>query len=137
MKLNRLAVIATSAAAGVTLLAGPMSSAAATAGHHTEVFSSCAAAKYKPSNYILSCADANNGIHHATYSKWGANFASGTGSYFYNTCTPSCAAGTLKHHPVTFSLYRPKTVSGQRLFTRMDVSYAGLTETFDLPTSGI
>jgi hypothetical protein len=115
----------------------PSSSAVPASTHHTRVISSCVAAKYKPAHYVLTCADGNTQIKHVSYSSWTAQEAFGHGTYFYNTCSPSCADGTFKHHPVTLSLGRARTVHGVRLFTRMYVSYAGLTETFQLPTSKV
>ena len=103
----------------------------------TRVISSCTSATIMPHNYVLSCADANTGIRHATYRSWTLGSASGRGEYYYNTCVPNCAAGTIKHHPVQFTLGRVRLGNGPRLFTRMYVSYAGLTETFALPTSTI
>ncbi|HEX3824419.1 MAG TPA: hypothetical protein VHV79_08140 [Mycobacteriales bacterium] len=134
MNLTPLALASVSLATGAALIASPASAAPA---GHTRVVSSCTTAKYKPSSYILTCADANTQIRHATYSSWSPKHAEGIGSYVYNTCLPSCAAGTFKHHPVSFTLYRARTVSGKKLFTRMSVSYAGLTEVFQLPTSGV
>jgi hypothetical protein len=119
---------------GAAMVAGP---AAAAPSNHTKVISSCTAATYRPQKYVLSCADANTQITHATYSSWTANSARGHGTFVYNTCRPSCADGTFKQHPVTFTLGRARTVSGKRLFTRMLVSYAGLTEAFQMPTSNI
>lgn len=102
---------------------------------HTQVYSSCEKPTYKPRSYVLTCADAGIQIHAAHYSSWTRTIARGHGRYVYNTCTPSCAAGTFKHHPVSFLLTRVRTVKGTRLFTRITVNYAGLSETFDLPTS--
>jgi hypothetical protein len=134
MNVTPLALATIALATGATMIAGPAAAAPTT---HTKVISSCTAATFKPQKYVLTCADANTAITHATYSSWTATFAQGRGTYVYNTCQPSCAAGTFKHHPVTFSLGRARTVGGKRLFTRMFVSYAGLTETFALPTSTI
>lgn len=134
MNLKPLALASVTLATGAALIASP---AAAAPTSHARVIASCTTAKYKPSSYVLTCADANTQIHHATYTSWSAKSADGSGNYVYNTCLPSCAAGTFKHHPVSFTLYRPRTVSGKKLFTRMSVSYAGLTEIFQLPTSGI
>jgi hypothetical protein len=134
MKFTPLALAAVTVAAGAALIAGP---AAAAPSAHTRVISSCTTAKYRPHQYILTCADANTEITHAKYSSWSAKSAAGHGTFVYNTCEPSCAAGKFKHHPVDFSLGRVRTVGGKRLFTRMYVSYAGLSETFALPTSKI
>jgi hypothetical protein len=130
-----LIVLATVAlTSGILALPPAVGTPAAT---HTRVISSCTTSKYKPHQYVLACADANTQIHHATYSSWRGGRAVGRGTFVYNTCLPSCADGTFKHHPVTFSLGRARNVGGKRLFTRMYVSYAGLTETFDLPTSPV
>ena len=133
MNLKSLAVIGVAGATAVTMLAGP---AVATTAHRTLVISACTTAKYRPHHYVLTCADANTQIRGATYSSWTATSAAGKGTFVYNTCTPDCASGTFKHHPVSFILGRPRTVGGTRLFTRLYASYAGLSETFLLPTSG-
>lgn len=132
--MTRTVAITCAVAASLAMFAAP---AVAAPSGQTRVIAACKSPAYKPTMYILTCADANTEIRHASYSSWSSNAASGRGTFYYNTCRPNCAAGTFKHHPVTFSLDRVRSVHGQRLFTRMYVSYAGLTETFDLPTSGI
>lgn len=133
MKTRGIAIAVASAAMVVTSFAAP----AAASSQHTKAIAACTKAQYKPTKYVLTCADFYTQIHHASYASWSAKFARGHGRYVYNTCHPDCADGHTRHHPVTFDLYQPRTVRGQRLFTRMDVSYAGLTETFDLPTKPI
>jgi hypothetical protein len=136
MNLKPLALATVTLATGAVLIAGP-ATAATTAASRTLVISSCTTAKYRPHQYVLTCADGNIAIRHATYSSWSARAADGHGTYVYNTCRPSCAAGTFKHHPVHFRLSRVRTAHGKHLFTRISVSYAGLNETFQLPTSGV
>jgi hypothetical protein len=138
MNLTPLAVATAALATGAALVAGPASATAPTATasttSHTLVISSCQKATYRPKQYVLTCADANTQIHHAVYATWTATAAAGHGTFVYNTCHPNCAAGTFKHHPVQFTLGRVRTVGGKKLFTRLSVSYAGLYETFQLPT---
>jgi hypothetical protein len=124
------------------LMAAPVSAVAGTSRAHAsggsvKVINNCTKAHREPTSYTLTCADANIRITHARYAGWSAAGARGHGRYVYNTCSPSCAAGTFKHHPVRFMLYRPRTVKGHRLFTRMVVQYAGLAEVFPLPTRGV
>jgi hypothetical protein len=135
MTRTAVAITCVTAAASLSaMLAGPASAAPSS---HTQVIAACRAPAYRPTHYVMTCADGNTQIRHVTYSSWSSSAATARGTYVYNTCRPDCAAGTFKHHPVTFSLDRVRTVHGTRLFTRMLVSYAGLTETFGLPTSGI
>jgi hypothetical protein len=125
-------------AAAVALTAGvglSFTPAAAATTHHPLVYSSCVKPTYRPHSYVLTCADGYTRIQRAHYSAWTGNSAAGHGRYVYNTCTPSCVAGTIKHHPVTFRLSRVRRVKGARLFTRITVFYAGLSETFTLPTA--
>lgn len=129
-------VVTASLAVSTALLATPVSAAGASVSH-ARVISSCTTAHYKPHRYVLTCADGNIQVVDATYSSWSARFAQGHGRFVYNTCTPFCAAGTFKHHPVSFALRRVRLIGGVRLFTRMSISYAGLTETFHLPTSRV
>jgi hypothetical protein len=136
MKLAPPVVAALTLAASGALLAGPAAAATqAAATTHTKVISSCVKATYRPRAYVLACADDNTAIRHATYSTWTRHSASGHGTYYYNTCTPDCVDGKTKHHPVSFILSRVRTVDGTRLFTRINVSYAGLSENFSLPTT--
>ncbi|HTW20546.1 MAG TPA: hypothetical protein VME70_10090 [Mycobacteriales bacterium] len=138
MSVSRLAagvVLCTTVGMSIAPAAAATTGARPAGAVHTQVYSSCQKPTYRPHSYILTCADAYTQIHNARYSAWGRQRATGHGRYVYNTCEPSCAAGTMKHHPVTFTLYRARAIKGVRLFTRMAVSYAGLTETFTLPTS--
>jgi hypothetical protein len=139
MKLHRLAVLGTTAAAGVSLLALP---AAAATTKPTAVFAACTKAQVKPTKYVFTCGDYGLSMKNVTYSHkhglaWGDANVSGRGTYVYNDCTPDCASGTFHHHPVTFYLHGRKTVGNRKLYTKIDVSYAGLTETFTLPTKKI
>jgi len=47
----------------------------------------------KPSEVILSCADAGTGVRKITWLGWGEPTAAGVGTAFANDCTPNCAAG--------------------------------------------
>ena len=116
----------------------PVASAAATAPHHTRVIASCTRASYEPSRYIFACGDANVGMIHVKYTRWSTTSATGSGTYYYNTCQPNCASGKFKrergtkirlHHVVTTKKYG-------RLFTKATLAYPnGKHQTYTLPRS--
>jgi hypothetical protein len=142
MTLHRLAALGATTAAGVALLAAPAAAGAdhAAAKHHparTKVISSCTKVKYEPKSYVLACADANAALKRVSYSKWGVHRASGRAIYVFNTCTPTCVAGTEKKKAATFTLKDVQTVDGQALFTKIVVHYGTHTRHFSLPTSTI
>jgi hypothetical protein len=132
----RTRVLLTAVVLGVLALSGVVSSgsAGATPPQHTRVISSCAHARYKPSHYILACGDANIGLKHAKYSAWHLKTARGTGTYWFNDCTPNCASGTVHHQPATFKLYRPVASAHHgALFTRILVKADGKKHHYQLP----
>jgi hypothetical protein len=101
---------------------------------HTRVISACKHVKYKPGHYILACGDANAGLRHAKYAAWHLKRARGSGTYWFNDCTPNCASGKIRHQAATFRLYRPvATAKHGALFTRMLVTAHGKTHKYYLP----
>jgi hypothetical protein len=64
--------------------------------------------------------DRNSGID---WTKWTANVALGSGFNQLNDCTPSCAGGTFRGYPVRIELWRPRTLSGTLVYTRMTIFY--------------
>ena len=53
----------------------------------------------RPSEFTLTCGDANTAIEHTQWTRWGGTRALATATYVENTCTPYCAAGHLAHYP--------------------------------------
>ena len=47
----------------------------------------------RPSNFILTCADAGDVLAHLHWASWGLSAAFATGTEQVNDCTPNCAAG--------------------------------------------
>jgi hypothetical protein len=141
VKASRLIVASIVMAVGVP--GGAAASASAASGSQPVlVYANCVKPAAKPHSYILTCADAGIQVTHATYSaagsdRWGSSLVEGKGTYVYNDCTPNCAAGHFHHHPVTFTLSRIRVVNGHRLYTRLQATYAGLSEVFSLPTRGV
>ena len=79
-----------------------------------------------------------------TWSSWTSGGAQGHGDDWINDCEPFCAAGRFTQHAVTLTLFRPRTMLGLRVFTRMRVHYTRgpnpfthkSTETFKLVRTG-
>lgn len=122
----------TVAAATATLM--PVTGASAAT--QVRVISSCTAAKYKPTSFVFFCADAGAGLQHASYDWWTAKTAHGTATYYYNDCTPYCAAGHVHRQQAEFTLFRVKSTSQYGpLFARAEVDTPQGHHVFDLPTS--
>ncbi|HEV7943148.1 MAG TPA: hypothetical protein VGP17_10155 [Solirubrobacteraceae bacterium] len=64
--------------------------------------------------------DRHSGID---WSKWTADVALGTGFNQLNNCEPSCAGGQFHGYPVKIELWRPRTLAGTLVFTRMTIFY--------------
>jgi hypothetical protein len=91
----------------------------------------------KPSNYIISCADANAGWTGVTWSSWTASSASGHGFLHQNDCTPNCASGKFIDYRANLTLSKVVTTKKYgRLFSSAVFHYTvngvGKTEQFDL-----
>jgi len=137
MSIRTTVTAATVAAAAATLLTGTGAVAApAATSTQVKVISSCTAATYQPTKYIFYCADANAGMKHASYDWWTAKTAHGTATFYYNDCTPNCAAGHFHFVKAEFTLFRVvKTAKYGPLFSRASVDTRQGHQIYDLPTS--
>jgi hypothetical protein len=66
----------------------------------------------RPSNFILTCADAGDVLAHLHWVSWGPTAAFATGTEQINDCTPNCAAGKFINYPVLVDLWRPEPLRG-------------------------
>jgi hypothetical protein len=64
------------------------------------------------------------------WSSWTAGAAVGSGDNWLNNCEPFCAAGTFSQYATTIKLYRPRTMLGLSVFTRMTLHYTGRPNPF-------
>jgi hypothetical protein len=65
----------------------------------------------KPSNFIVSCADANSEFTNLHWTGWGDETAYATGQARWNDCTPTCVAGHWRSEPATFWVWDPRPES--------------------------
>jgi len=84
----------------------------------------------KPDMLFETCADGNWGIEKIKWTTWKSGFAAGQGTYFRNTCSPSCVDGKMEYWPVHVSLDTP-IVKGRRQFltslTYFEINKSGKT----------
>jgi hypothetical protein len=57
------------------------------------------------------------------WSKWTTDLALGTGFNQLNNCEPDCAGGAFTGYAVKIELWRPRTLRGTLVFTRMTIFY--------------
>ncbi len=57
------------------------------------------------------------------WTKWTSDLALGSGFNQLNNCTPSCGGGTFHGYPVKIEMWRPRTLGGTLVFTRMTIFY--------------
>lgn len=66
--------------------------------------------------------DRSSGIE---WTRWTTARASGTGYNQLNDCVPYCARGRFHAYRVRIELWRPRTLAGTLVFTRMTIFYVG------------
>lgn len=72
---------------------------------------------------LLGGANLRNRHSGIAWSKWSANVAVGTGFNQLNNCEPSCAGGKYHGYAVKIEMWRPRTLAGTLVFTRMTIFY--------------
>lgn len=72
---------------------------------------------------FLGGAHARNRNSRIHWTKWTAHRALGTGFNQLNDCNPDCAGGTFHGFRVKIELWRPRTLAGTLVFTRMTIFY--------------
>jgi hypothetical protein len=92
---------------------------------------------------VLTCADANWGLQHLRWEKWGAGQAVATGLEYANTCKPSCASGHFVHFGAKVVAARLDAESGTSRYTQLRVfasrrppAHLPQVATFRLTTTG-
>ncbi len=74
----------------------------------------------KPAAVNLACGDGGSGVSNLSWKIWSSTEAAGSGTYYWNTCQPACAAGTIKRKSAYVVLDQPsKCNDGKVLFRRL------------------
>ena len=78
----------------------------------------------RPSNFVISCADANAALTQTHWTTWSANSATGTTRFALNLCKPYCAASKMSYFSKsTVRLSTPVSAKHGRLFSKLVVRY--------------
>ena len=86
-------------------------------------FNDCGlAAVTKPSSVIQYCADGGAGVVNIKWSSWGTTSAKGTGTYYINGCTPTCAGGTIYKSGVNVLLNKLVKTHGKNYLMNVTVT---------------
>ena len=64
----------------------------------------------------------SGGLH---WGQWTATVGEGSGANWLNDCIPFCADGKFTPFNANFTAYRPRVISGFKVFTRLKVVYTG------------
>lgn len=79
----------------------------------------CADRADHPSYVVITCADGGSMAVDLTWSAWGADEATASGTLEENDCNPACVIGPKRRYPARFRFYAPQT--GQ--FTMVDIAF--------------
>jgi hypothetical protein len=118
--------VALASALAVPTLAIPASSGASTPKTSAAKILTCTGTTVsRPSNFVISCADANAALTKTHWSTWNANNATGTTRFALNLCVPYCAASKMSYFPnSTVRLSAPVMAKHGRLFSKLVVRYS-------------
>lgn len=91
----------------------------------------------RPTNYLLSCADANASWKQVKWLSWRAQTAVGTGALYQNDCQPNCVSGRFHSYPARVVLSDVKrTKKYGLLYSQATFSFSlkgkHMSETFGL-----
>lgn len=112
------------AIAAAVLVLGAISAPAASAQTGTVVYTGCTDRGQRPEHISLACADDGVGFDAIAWSSWTADTAVGRGTFFFNTCLPTCVDGnTISVKDVRITLSRPEVAEGVRYFSRIRADY--------------
>lgn len=117
------AVVTVAVASAVGFGALALGSTTASAAPRTYV-NNCGTVEYKPTDLVLTCADANTMLTELTWAGWSNGRAKGAGTFEVNDCQPTCVAGTTREYPVRVLLSKVKVQGGERLLTKATLTFA-------------
>ncbi|GGM73280.1 hypothetical protein GCM10012275_49850 [Longimycelium tulufanense] len=86
----------------------------------------CIAPETRPSEIVITCADANYLVSELQWRDWGGEQAHATGTAWVNPCDPSCAESEQQPFPARVVLSERRSCGyGLTVYTRVEVIYTG------------
>ena len=132
--------IALAGSLAVPALATPASAGASPVKSPAVKILACSGAMLvRPSNFVISCADANAALTKTHWTTWNSRGATGTTRFALNLCNPYCAASPISYFPKsTVRLSAPVMTKHGRLFSKLVVRYIyrGKAKTFGFSWAG-
>lgn len=83
----------------------------------------CNKAKSRPASITITCGDANAALIKLHWSSWGGAKAHASGTFAYNDCVPSCAAGSGKQVPATATLSGTRRCKGRTFYKLLVIHF--------------
>ena len=88
----------------------------------TSFYNDCgAAAVVKPKSITQFCADAGAGVTNIKWSSWKSTAAKGSGTYYINSCDPSCVSGKIYKSSVVVELSGLTKTHGKNYLMKVTV----------------
>ena len=88
----------------------------------------CESPVQRPEQIMLTCADGGMIVTDIKWQSWGANGATGTGTYSQNMCDPSCAEGKRVRLPVKLRLSELFEYRGRNMLRTLEIEAVGRRE---------
>lgn len=90
---------------------------------HNTYAPNCNELVYKPSDIIITCADANIAMENAHWHTWTLTSATGTADYVVNDCIPNCAEGHFHRYRANVELYLVRPGTYRNWFSRIHFQF--------------
>ncbi len=92
----------------------------------TSYYNNCGAASVvRPSSITEYCADAGAGVINIKWSSWMTTSAKGAGTFYINSCTPTCVSGKVYRTRANVVLSGLTNAHGKNYLMRVTVKPAG------------
>ena len=137
-KTLRTSVIALAGASLVSVATPFLASATTARASATTYLYNCSTRTQRPHEIVLTCADANTYVTDITWSHWTSANAHAQGVLHWNTCTPTCVAGTNTSRAITFIATHRRKVKGVWLYSALSsarTTWHTGSAIFTLPTA--
>lgn len=135
-----LVVAGISGISGISGIAAPSGAATVAAPARAPKVLGCTGSLlYEPSDFVISCADANSELTATHWTSWTSTRAVGVTRFGLNLCTPYCAAAPIQFFPGSVvELARPVATARGPLFSSLTVHYNlhGVAKIFSFSWNG-